>query len=66
MKLKPLEEEAEPWVYRDTLPDREAFIREFFDLFAALAAEIEIDTTHLSPEEVFARAVEELAAWSLP
>lgn len=64
VKLKP-PEEAEPWVYRDTLPDRDTFIREFFDLFAALPAEIEIDTTYLSPEEVYARAVEELEAWGL-
>lgn len=65
VKLKPPGEEMEPWAYRDTLPDRETFIREFFDLFAALSAEIEIDTTHLSPEGVFARAVEELAARGL-
>jgi hypothetical protein len=65
MKLKP-PEEAEPWVYRDTLPDRETFIRQFFEPFAALPAEIEIDTTHLSPEEVFARAVEESESHGLP
>lgn len=65
VKLKPPKEETGPWVYHDTLPDREAFIAEFLEPFAALPAEIEIDTTHLSPEEVFARAIEELKAWSL-
>lgn len=58
VKLKHPEEEAQPWVYQDSLPDREAFIREFFQAFADLPAEI--DTTHFSPEEVFAQAVEEL------
>lgn len=65
VKLKPPEEEAEPWVYRDTLPDRETFIEQFFEPFAALPAEIEIDTTCPSPEEVFAHVIEELAAWGL-
>lgn len=65
VKLKPPGEEMEPWAYRDALPDRETFIREFFDLFAALPAEIEIDTTRLSPEGLFARAVEALAARGL-
>jgi hypothetical protein len=60
VNLKPPDEEAEPWVYQDSLPDREAFIRQLFEPFADLPAEIEIDTTHLSPEEVFAQAVEEL------
>jgi hypothetical protein len=51
---------------QDTLPDRETFIQRFFEPFAALPAEIEIDTTYLSPAEVFARAVEGLEVWSLP
>jgi hypothetical protein len=60
VKLKPSKEKAEPWVYHDTLPDRETFIERFFEPFAALPAEIEIDTTRLSPEEVLACAVERL------
>jgi hypothetical protein len=63
VKLKPPKEETEPWVYRDTLPDRETFIQQFFEPFAALPAEI--DTTFLSPEEVFAHVVEELEARGL-
>jgi len=66
VKLKPSKEKAEPWVYRDTLPDRETFIARFFEPFAALPAEIEIDTTRLSPEEVFACAVERLKVYCLP
>lgn len=65
VELKPPKEEAAPWVYWDTLPDRETFIQQFFKPFADLPAEIEIDTTHLSPEEVFAQAVERLKTWGL-
>lgn len=65
VKLKPSKEKTEPWVYQDTLPDRETFIKRFFKLFTALPAEIEIDTTHLTPQEVFVRAVESLESWDL-
>lgn len=63
--LKPPAEEAEPWVYQVTLPDRETFIRQLFEPFAALSAEIEIDTAHLSPEEVFTQVIEGLKARGL-
>ncbi|MBC7099392.1 hypothetical protein H5T52_09795 [Candidatus Bipolaricaulota bacterium] len=62
VKLKCPEEKTEPWVYQDTLPDRETFIEQFFERFAALPAEIQLDTTCLTPEEVFTSVVERLKA----
>ncbi len=64
--LKPSDEETGPWFYEDSLPDREAFITQLFDLFANLPAEIEIATTSVGPEEVFAQAVEALRGWGVP
>lgn len=64
IERRPAGEETNPWFYADCLPDRQAFISRLFEQFTKLPAELETDTTWLTPDEVFAQAVEKIKAWS--
>ena len=53
------------WLFRDEYQDKYEFVRKMFKHFKNVPSEIEIDTTKLTPREVFEKAVGELEVWIL-
>ena len=56
-------EQGGDWFFSDDYQDKYEFARKMFKLFKDIRAEIEIDTTNLSSQDVFEKAVEKLAFW---
>jgi adenylate kinase family enzyme len=51
------------WLFRDEYRDKYEFARKMFKHFKDQSAEIEIDTTKLTPQKVFKKAAGELGFW---
>ena len=51
------------WLFSNEYRDKYEFVRKMFKHFKDLPSEIEIDTTKLTPQEVFKKAARELEFW---
>jgi hypothetical protein len=51
------------WLFSNEYRDKHEFVRKMFKLFNDLPSEMEIDTTVLTPREVFKKAAGELEFW---
>jgi len=58
-------EQGGDWLFRDAYRDKYEFVRKLFKHFRQLPSEIAIDTTAMTPREVFDKATEELSYWNL-
>jgi len=56
-------EEGGEWLFSDDYRDKYEFTRKMFKYFKEISAEIVIDTTNRSVQDVFKKAVSELAFW---
>jgi hypothetical protein len=51
------------WLFSNEYQDKHEFVRKMFKLFNDLPSEIKIDTTKLTPREVFKKAARKLEFW---
>lgn len=58
-------EQGGDWLFGDKYRDKYEFVRKMFKHFKDVPSEIEIDTTKLTPQEVFEKAKGELVLWEL-
>ena len=58
-------EQGGDWLFSDKYRDKYEFVRKMFKHFKDVPSEIEIDTTKLTPQEVFEKAKGELVFWEL-
>lgn len=56
-------EQGGNWFFSDDYQDKYEFVRKMFKLFKNIRAEIEIDTTKVTSQGVFEKAVGKLAFW---
>ena len=64
--LKKKGEQGGDWFYADRYPDKFSFVKKNFKIFNAVPALIEIDTSEMSKQEVFEKAMAELKLLLLP
>lgn len=62
---KKKDEQGEKWLFSDDYCDKYEFVRKMFSHFKDVPAEIEIDTTRMTTQDVFAKAVGKMALWEL-
>ena len=53
------------WLFSDDYQNKYEFVRKMFKHFKDIPAEIEIDTTKMSAQDVFEKAIGKLAFWEL-
>lgn len=56
-------ERGRDWLFSDEFGDKYEFVRKMFKHFKDLPSEIEIDTTRLTPREIFMKATKRLRIW---
>ena len=63
IRLKKPSERGGQWLFSESLPDKFAFVRELFDAFKQIPAEICIQTGRMTKEQVFRKVLSELKRW---
>lgn len=63
IEMKKKSEQGGDWLFSDDYRDKYEFTRKMFKYFKDISAEIVIDTTNRSAQDVFKKAVLELAFW---
>jgi hypothetical protein len=58
-------EQGGDWLFSDAYKDKYEFVRKMFKHFKDISPEIEIDTTRLTAQDVFKKAVGKLAYWQI-
>lgn len=56
-------EQSDEWLFSDDYKDKYEFTRKMFKYFKEISAEIVIDTTNRSVQEVFKKVVSDLRVW---
>jgi thymidylate kinase len=62
---KKKKERGGDWLFSDDYQDKCEFVRKMFKQFKDVPAEIEIDATRLTAQDVFEKTVEKLAFWRI-
>ena len=61
---KPPDERGDSkWLYKDSFRDKKDFVDKTYETFGRMPAEVEIDTTCQTPEEVLEEVLREVGVW---